>query len=124
MSTNASNVICRYCKKEGHFKQQCPKLANKNNNTSQRRHETHARVLYKNHNQPHKQLIPSAQNEPVIITEPKVDEFPALGSSTQSNSTNSTWGGKSFIDVLKTEKEQEVKEDPDELKLETLGKIR
>lgn len=121
MSTDASNVICRYCKKEGHFKQHCPKLANKNKNTSQRRHETHTRVLYKNHNQPHKQLIPSAQNEPVIITEPEVDEFPALGSSTQSNST---WGGKSFIDVLKTEKEQEVKEDPNELKLETLGKIR
>jgi hypothetical protein len=120
MSSEPHKLICRYCKNEGHFKRDCPKLIAKNKTQPTERHNTHKRLLRADKVPETKQKF---VNKPVEIVEPIIDEFPSLsGNQPQIKS----WGSnKSFIDVLKTEKTKTDTDTSniDEVQYEILGKI-
>lgn len=132
-----SCIVCRYCKKTGHYKQACPKLVDKPPRDMNSRQTDHTRLLHRNNNSDrnnnsnrnghftgnnnsnrnHRPRAPP----PVTITEPAVDDFPMLGSG--SKATLVQWGGaKSFVDIAKTEpgKDEMIEPDLDEVRWEIL----
>lgn len=134
-----SCIVCRYCKKTGHYKQACPKLMDKPPRDMNSRQTDHTRLLHRNgnsnmnnnsnrndnstgndnsySNRNHRPRAPP----PVIIKEPEVDDFPVLGSG--SKSTLVQWGGaKSFVDIAKTKpvKDETIDPDSDKVILEIL----
>lgn len=118
-----SQVICRYCKQPGHYKQKCPKLTDKPPRDNQSRQSDHSRLLRPGDNKKRQDITKS--RDKIVIIEPikdLVDEFPALCVSVLPSPPG--WAGaKSFVDIAKTKvgdtKKQES--DPNEFKLELLG---
>jgi hypothetical protein len=132
MNTQKKNEeVCRYCKLAGHFKNKCPKLAGRNNNDSAQRNDNHnnyqsrgsnrpnngqQRTDYNNHDRRQNNYRPrlmgvNQDNKPLVVTEPKVDEFPSLG--LKEVKIPVVWGGKSFTDIVNTEPVIKIKKEHD-----------
>jgi hypothetical protein len=98
MSQQSTEIICRYCKGIGHYKNNCPKLTSKPvTNTYQKRPRLMNQPISKQATVTKTQVA----QQPIIV-KPKVDEFPVLCKT--SLPIKSGWGGgKSFIDILASE---------------------
>ena len=86
---------CRYCKQPGHIKRNCPKLANKTNNTRSQR----------DYDKP--------RHTPVVVIEEKdnlaLENFPLLGSLQATNHTPAVqWTGVSFSAILTKHVDEEI----------------
>lgn len=106
MNRNPKEIICRYCKCTGHYKNKCPKLVAKNNN------QNHQRLIVKSNTtkNPTLKTETEAEAEAEPKAETKIDEFPSLGNISKTVN-EPVWGGKkSFADILTSQPPEEKQE--------------